>query len=177
MADTAGTFLADQIVINAIFLIQIGVDIHLTDVVEQVKIEIGNLTFFQLFFKNFFYFVHVRQVISREFIRKIKAFAGMFCQRLSHDQFGISIVISPGGVIIIDAVFHRIIHHLTGSSFIDPGIIPVDDRKAHRSHSKSRKFQILILFVNHTHSSLSINRHVPSCFQIRIQKYFTLFLE
>ena len=60
MADTTGTFLADQIVINAIFLIQIGVDIHLTDVVETGKNRNRKPDIFSsCFSKNFFYFVHV----------------------------------------------------------------------------------------------------------------------
>ena len=59
MPDPSVPLLLQQIVINPVFLIQVSVNIHLTYVVEEVEIKIFHLTFFQLFLKDLFHFVHI----------------------------------------------------------------------------------------------------------------------
>ena len=71
VTDSSLFLLLHQIVENTVFLIQIRVNVHLTHVVEQVKIKIVHLAFFQLFFKYLFRFIHIGKVIPREFCSQI----------------------------------------------------------------------------------------------------------
>ena len=140
MTNPAGLLLLHQILENPVFFVQIRVDIHLADVVEQIEIEIPHLTFFQLFFKDLAHFSHIGQIVSREFVRQIKRFPGISLQRPSHHQLGLAVVVSPGGVEIVDSMGDSVVHHPLRRRFIDPGIVSVDNGQAHGPHSQGGQF-------------------------------------
>ncbi len=98
---------------------------------EQVKVEIFNLTFFQLLLEYLLYLAHIREIVSRELIRELKAFARVAFQRVSDRQFRVSRVISPRGIIIIDPVLHCVADHFIGFRLIDAAVFAVDKRKPH----------------------------------------------
>ena len=81
MADSARFFLLYQVIENPVFRIQIAVDIHLADIVKQIEIKIGHLTFLQLFLENGFYFIDIGKIIAGKFIGEIKLFPRIFFQR------------------------------------------------------------------------------------------------
>ena len=112
VADAAIPFLLPQIVHNAVLFVQIGVDIHLADVVEQVEIKIFHLAFFQLAREDFLYLRHVGQIIAREFAGQIKALPGMLFQSLTDDRLGMAVVVAPGRIVIVDALRHGVVHHV-----------------------------------------------------------------
>ena len=86
MADAPGLLLLHQIIEDAVFLIQIGVNVHLADVVEQIKVEILHPAFLQLLLKNLLHLVHVRQVIAWELGGQIEALPRVLFQSPAHDQ-------------------------------------------------------------------------------------------
>ena len=54
--DAAVALLCHQIAVNMIFfIVQISVDIHFADIVEQVEIKVFHIQLFELGFKDFFY--------------------------------------------------------------------------------------------------------------------------
>ena len=134
MADPSVFFLFYQIRVDSVFLVvQIGVDIFLTDIVEEIEVKIVYLAFLQLFLKDLFYPGHIGKVIAGEFAGETEGFPGIFLKDPAHDQFCIPVVITPGGVIIVDAVFHGVVHHAGSLLFIDPGIVAVCAREPHSS--------------------------------------------
>ena len=87
MTDSSVLFLFDQITIGAVFfIIQISINIHLADIVEQIEIKMINLTFLKLLLKNLFCLSEISKIVSREFCRQIKLVSGIFLQRISHDD-------------------------------------------------------------------------------------------
>ena len=59
VADTAAPLLLHQIVVDAVLRVQVGVDVHLTDVVEEIEIKIVHPALFQLLLKNLLHLGHV----------------------------------------------------------------------------------------------------------------------
>ena len=100
----SGFPLFDHVFGILVFRIQILFDVQLADVMHQIKIEIIDLQLFQLLFKYFRGMSHVFQIIARKFCRDIIAAPVIFLQELPHDGFRISVMISPGGIEVIDAV-------------------------------------------------------------------------
>ena len=138
MMNTSILFLLHQIRKNMVFLIKVCVYVHLTDIVEQVEVEITDPTFLKLTFKNFLHLIHIRQIIPRELGSKIIILSRVLVQYPSHDNLRIPSVVSPCRVIIIDALFHGICDHLCGLLFINLCVIPIGDRKTHSPHAQSR---------------------------------------
>lgn len=83
VADTAAPLLLHQIVVDAVLRVQIGVDVHLTDVVEEIEIKIVHPALFQLLLKNLLHLGHVGQVVTGELVGNVKFFPGMFGQGLT----------------------------------------------------------------------------------------------
>ena len=120
MTDPAVPLLLDQVSVCTVsVIVQIMVDVHLAHIVEQVEIKIVHLAFLQLFLKNLFHLAKVGEVVSRELRRQIKILPRIFLQRLAHDCLGMSVVISPCSVIIIDPMLHRIADQFVRSCGID----------------------------------------------------------
>lgn len=70
-------FLFHKIGVDSVSLIQIGIYVHLADIVEQIEIEVFHLAFSQLFFKNGLNLVHVGKVIAGELCGQIEIFPGI----------------------------------------------------------------------------------------------------
>ena len=149
MLNTSVLLLLHEIVINSMFFIQILVNIHLTYIMEQVKIKIIHLTFLKLFLKNLFHFRHISKVITRKFRRKIKGLSRILLQKPSHNQFGIAAMIPPCSIVIINSMFHSVGNHLFCRRLINLRILSSNNRKTHCSHPKRRQLHTLKIFVNH----------------------------
>ena len=67
MTDAAAALLLDEIIEGAVAGIEVCINIHLADVVEQIKIKIVRLTFFQLFFKDLPGLSDIGKIVAREF--------------------------------------------------------------------------------------------------------------
>ena len=63
MTDASFTLLFHQIIENPEFRIQIFVDVHLTDIMEQIEIKVFHAGFFKLLFKYLLHFRHVGNII------------------------------------------------------------------------------------------------------------------
>ena len=86
MADAAIALLRHQIIIGAVLGIQVGVDIHLAHIVEQIEIKVIHTAFLQLFFKDFFRLAHVAQTVARKLGGQVEAVARILDQQLAHHQ-------------------------------------------------------------------------------------------
>lgn len=136
-------------------LIQIGVDIHLADVVEEVEIEAIHPAFFQLLLEDLLHPVHIGEVVAGEFVREEKAVPRVAGKQLPHDELGPPAVIAPRGVEIVDSPLDRVIDHFFRRGLVDPRVVPVDDGQAHGAQPERGELQILKVFVDHVRFPLS----------------------
>ena len=67
MTEAAVFLLLHQIVIDAVFRVQVGVYVQGAHIVEKVEIKVAHLALLQLALKDLLDFVHVGKVIPREF--------------------------------------------------------------------------------------------------------------
>ncbi len=137
MADSAVLFLFHQVGEDAVLLVvQVGVDVHLAEVVKQVKIKVIHAALLELPFKNLLYLGHIGQIVSGELIREIEAVPGVLGQGLSQRGFRIAGMITPGGVVVIDAVGHGIVHQLLGGGGVNSGVVALQHGQAHSAHAQ-----------------------------------------
>ena len=85
MTDPSVFLLLQQILADTVPGIQIGVYIHLADIVKKIKIKIFYAAFFQLLFKNLLYLIHIGEIVSRKLIGQKKAVSGIAAKGLSQD--------------------------------------------------------------------------------------------
>ena len=154
MADAARGFLLHQIVVDAVLGVEVGVDVHLADVVEEVEVKILDAALFQLFFKNGFHHVHVGKVVAGKLGGEEELLAGMARKRLAHHQFGISAVIAPGGVEVVDAVRKGIVHHGKRRRLVDLRVVSIRHGQAHAAKAEGGELHILKIPVDHGNTSL-----------------------
>ena len=154
MADAPVFLLGQHIVQNTVLGVQVGVDVQLTHVVDQIKVEIVHPALFQLLLKDLLYLIHVCQVVAREFIRQIKALPGILSQDLPHGSFRVASMVAPGGVVVVHPVGHGPGGHLGRRRGVHCGIVPILYGQAHTAHAQGGQFQILKSFVDHCNSSL-----------------------
>ena len=133
--DAAVSLLLHEIVIDAVPGVQIGVDVHLAHVVEEIEVEVVHPALLQLLLEDLPHPGHVGQVVAGELVRQIEAVPGVFGQRPAHHQLGVAVVIAIGGVVVVDPVGHGVVHHGLGGGLVDAGVVPVQDGQAHAAHA------------------------------------------
>ena len=79
MTDSSVFLLLHEIIKNPVLRIQIRINIHLTDIVEQIKVKILYLAFLQLLLKNLFYLRHVGKIIARNLLARQNFSLGYLC--------------------------------------------------------------------------------------------------
>ena len=67
MTNSTCFLLFQQIRHDSILGIQVSVNVLFTDIMEEIKIKVFNLTFLQLFFKDFLNLSHIGEVVAGEF--------------------------------------------------------------------------------------------------------------
>ena len=149
VADAAVLLLLHQVVIDAVLGVQVGVDVHLAHVVEQVEVEVVHLALFELFLEDLLHLGHVGQVVAGEFVGNVEFLPGIPGQSLAQRQLGVAAVVAPGGVVVVHAAGHGLVHHLKGGRLVHLGVVPVNDGQAHAAHAQGGQLQILKLFVDH----------------------------
>ena len=77
VTDAAVFLLLQQVVQNAVLGIQVGVDVHLAHIVEQVKVKVVHPALLQLFLEDLLYLAHVAQIIAGEFVGQIELVPGI----------------------------------------------------------------------------------------------------
>ena len=159
MADSSVLLLLHQIIEDAVLLIQISVNVHLADIVEQVKIKIRDPALFKLLLKDLLHLRHICKIIARKLRSQIELVPGISTQNLPHHKLRIPPVISPCRVIIVDPAAHGVFHHLGRRRLVNVLILAVDQRKAHCPHTKCGQLQILKFPVNHTRNLLLYPLH------------------
>ena len=148
--DASVLFLLHQITENAVLLIvEIGIDVHFTHIVEEIEVKIGNPQLLKLPLEDLLRLSPVGRVIPRELGRDMEALPRIAGQSLAQNQLRVLIVVAPGGVVIVDTVLHGRVHHAERSLLIDPAVISIKHRKAHRAEAERRQFDILKISVNH----------------------------
>ena len=92
-------------------------------VVEQIKVKVFHPAPLELCLKDFFYLIHVGQVVAGELVRQIKAVPGVPAQCFAQGGFGIAVVITPGGVKVVDALFDGVVYHLFHGGLVDLAVL------------------------------------------------------
>ena len=159
MADAAVFLLGQQVVIGAVLGVQVGVDVHLAHVVEQVEVEVLHLAFLQLLLENLLHLAHVGQVVAGELGGQVELLPGMAGQGLAHHQLGVAVVVAPGGVVVVDAPGHGLVHHGKSGGLVNFGIVPIHHRQAHGAHAQGGELYILKIAINHGYTLLFVLWH------------------
>ena len=158
MADAARGLLLQQVVHDAVARVQIGVDSRLTDVVDQIEVEVVHLALAQLLRKNFPDPGHIGQVIAGEFVRQIEAVPGVALQRPADGQLAGPAVIAPGSVKVVDSVGQGIVHQALGLLLVHLFVPPLHHGEAGAAESQGGQLQRLKGAVDHSQSLLSAAR-------------------
>ena len=149
VADAAVFLLLHQIVIDAVLGVQVGVNVHLTHIVEQIEVEVVHLALLELLLEDLLHLGHVGQVIAGELVGNVEFLPGIPGQGLAQRQLRVAVVIAPGGVVVVHTAGHGLVHHLEGSRLVHLGVVPVNNGQAHAAHTQGGQLQILKLFVDH----------------------------
>ena len=131
--------------------VEIVIDVHFTDVMDEVEVEVLHPRLFELLLKDLLDLVHVGKVVAGELRSKVERVAGILAERLAHGNLGLPTVVAPRGVEVVDAVLDSVIDHLLRSGLVDLGIVAVDHRQAHGTHTERRKLEPLKILVQHAH--------------------------
>ena len=154
MFDSACFAFRHQILLHSEFRIQIIFDIVFAHIVEQIKVEILRLQLFELFCEDFLNFREVIAVIARELRCQMEALAWITTEGFADNDFGISFVVAPCGIKIVDTVLIRIVEHFKCFFLVNVFIDAVDNRKPHGSESELRNFFAFKIRINHRVSSV-----------------------
>ena len=83
MSDSSVFLLLHQVSVYAVLFIQIFVNIHFTDIMEQIEIKVFDAAFFKLFLEDFLNLRHIGKIIARKLRRQIILFPRISAERLS----------------------------------------------------------------------------------------------
>ena len=147
--DAAIGLLGGEVGIDAVLGVQVGVDVHFADIVEEVEVEVVHLALLQLLLEYLLHFAHVVQVVARELGGQIEALPGILGQGAAHRQLGLAAVVAPGGVVVVDAVLHGVVHHLLSGGLVDLSVLPLQHRQAHGAQAQGGQPDVLKLLVDH----------------------------
>ena len=86
---------------------------------KKIEVKVLHPALLELAFKNFSDFGHIYQIITRKFGSQIIVLPWITAKRPPDHGLRISIVISPGGIEIIDPMVHGISHHFLCLFHID----------------------------------------------------------
>ena len=149
MADLTFVSFLDQVIVDAIFRIEICINIHFTYVMEKVEIEVIVTGLLQLFREDLLYLRHIREIIPRELIREIITVARVLPERLAQDDLRVAVMVSECCIKVIDSCVKSLIHHLLCKFHIDLAVISVDHGKTHGAKAECRKLNVLKISIQH----------------------------
>ena len=66
---------------------------------------------------------------------------------------GVLLVVTPGGIIVVDSLLHGILHHSRSGIHIDLSVFTAHSGQAHAAKAQSGEFLILERIVKHSRSS------------------------
>ena len=85
--------------------------------------------------------------MAGEFVGQVEAFPGVFAQDPAYDIFGFAVVVGPGGVKVVYAVFHGIGYH-----FFSEGLVNAAVGASGKPHgAEAQQAQLLILEFREDH--------------------------
>ena len=132
---------------DAVSGVKVTVNVAVAHAVEEVEIEVVHPAALELGRKNFLGLGEVLREIAGELCGKIVRFARVFTQNAAHHRFGSSLVIGPGGVVIVHAARHRAAHDGFCLRLVDLSVVAVQNGKAHTAETQRGKLDILEFFV------------------------------
>ena len=147
MADAARLLLRAEKVDDAVVLVEIAVNVAVAHAVEKVKVEVIDLTALELSGEDLLGLGKILCEIAGELAGKIVRFARVFTQNAAHHRLRLAVVIGPGGVVIVHAVFHCATHDLAGPFLVDPAVVAVQNGETHAPEPQRGKLDILKLLV------------------------------
>ena len=142
-------FHLDEVVADAVLRIEICIDIFLADIVEQIKIKILRLAFFELLVEDFFYLRHIGKVVAGELVREKIAFSAVTGERLAECYLAQSVMVAPCGIKIINAAFYRFVHHVANSAQVGLFGVVAFTGQTHCTEAERGNLNILKIIENH----------------------------
>ena len=120
--DASESFLFDKVSEYVPLRVAVDIDGGFADVMEEIEVKILDLTFFELFFKNFGRVIGIGVLVSRVFAGQIIAVSWVFAQNASSDDFGHTAVIGVSRIEVIDAILDGIVEDRRGVVFVDGAV-------------------------------------------------------
>ena len=152
----AGVAQADEVLDVAVLLrVEVGVDVSLADVVDEVHVDVFHLQALELLCEDFLVLAPEAGIEARELVGDHEAVARVAGKRLAHDDLGDSAVVAVGRVEVVDAGLDGAVDHLEGRGLVDGGVDRgVDLRQAHATHAVEAHVLVLELANDHALSNL-----------------------
>ena len=134
---------------DAILWVQILLDVGLADVVYQIEVEMVHLALPELLLEDLLGLGHVGEVVSGELVGEEEAVAGISLQEFPHGRLRSPVMISPRGIVIVDAGGHAAVNQFGRLLHIDVGVVLALERQAHRAESHLGYPESLEVLVDH----------------------------
>ena len=104
-------------------LVEVGVDVHLADVVHQVEVEAVHLAALQLLGEDLLMPAPVGAVVAGELVCQEEALARVLGQAAAHDLLRDAVVVAPGGVEVVHALLDGQVDHLLDGCLVHGGVV------------------------------------------------------
>ena len=110
---------------------------------EEIEVEVFHAGLSELLGEDLTDLRHVPEIVPGELICNVEALTWMRSQRLAHNDLGVSVMVSPCRIKVVDAGSKSFVHHFLCAFDVDLRVVPVDDRKPHRTESQRRDLYVL----------------------------------
>ena len=132
-----------------LLLLQILLDVDLAYVVQQVEVDVVHLELLELLCEDLLVLAEVARIVRGKFRGDVEAVSVVALERLARHDFGITAMVAPRRVKVVDAVLDRIVEHCKRRRLVDFGAVPLEHRKAHRAKPEHGKLEALEIPVHH----------------------------
>ena len=155
MLDAAQPLLLHEVIQDAPLGVHVHLDRVFIDIVEEIEVEIVHAAPFQLLLEDGGGVVALGDLMAGVFVRKIPAPPGVAGQGAAQHPLRQSAVIGVGGVEVVDAVGHGVVHHGVHLRLIDGGglLAPGEQGQAHGAKAQAGQGQALEIVGQHIASS------------------------
>ena len=110
---------------------------------QQVEIEVAYPALFQLLLKDGGGAAPGGGHMAGKLRGQQIALAGIIRQDAAHDALGFALVVGVGGVEVVQAVLHGIVHHFTRFGLVHPAGTVRKQRQAHGAKAQKRQTDIM----------------------------------
>ena len=155
VTDAAGPLLLEQVAHGAKAVVgQIVVNVGLGNVMAEVEVEVLDPALLELLLEDLLHLAKIAVGIARELGGQVEAVTRILGERATEHLLGMSAVIAPGGVVVVDALLHGVVDHGSSYRFVDGVVVAIYHGQTHGAKTKAGQLQILKVAINHERSPL-----------------------